>query len=173
MRLEHAPAIAIGIGRAAQGWHVIVADTPVDVSVETLDSLHVRVIHGSGEAHTFSLSVEDTGRAEVMHCGQRWCAVVESQLAAMARVVTAGTSAVREVVAPMPGLIASIHVQPGQAVAAGELLLVMEAMKLMTSLIAPAAAVVARIDCRPGEIVKAFQPLVHFQSGPESKEVPQ
>jgi propionyl-CoA carboxylase alpha chain len=58
-------------------------------------------------------------------------------------------------VAPMPGAVGQIAVVPGQRVAAGELVLTLEAMKLEHPLHAPADGVVAELRVEPGAQVEA------------------
>ncbi|HZN20471.1 MAG TPA: biotin carboxylase N-terminal domain-containing protein [Micromonosporaceae bacterium] len=53
-------------------------------------------------------------------------------------------------VAPLPGAVGRVLVAPGQPVAAGELLLTLEAMKLEHPVYAPAAGVVASVAVSPG-----------------------
>ena len=69
--------------------------------------------------------------------------------------------------APMPGAVAEIRVAPGDRVAAGDTLVVLEAMKLLQSLPAPVAGVVAEIYCAPGDTVAGNAPLVKLD--PEDK----
>ncbi|MEH1013722.1 biotin carboxylase N-terminal domain-containing protein [Micromonospora sp. CPCC 206060] len=53
-------------------------------------------------------------------------------------------------VAPLPGTVSRVHVEPGQRVAAGELLLTLEAMKLEHPVLAPAGGVVAELPVPVG-----------------------
>ena len=57
------------------------------------------------------------------------------------------------VVAPMQGTVASVEAAPGQEVAAGDLLLVMEAMKMEHEIRAPASGVVAELSVAAGDTV--------------------
>ncbi|MEL7171923.1 MAG: biotin/lipoyl-containing protein, partial [Pseudomonadota bacterium] len=57
------------------------------------------------------------------------------------------------VAAPLPGLVKSIAVSPGQHVAAGDLLAVMEAMKMEHALRAPRDGEVAEVAAAPGDQV--------------------
>ncbi|MCL4813202.1 MAG: acetyl-CoA carboxylase biotin carboxyl carrier protein subunit [Vicinamibacteraceae bacterium] len=57
------------------------------------------------------------------------------------------------IVAPMPGLVLSIAAREGDAVAAGQTLLVMEAMKMENALIAPYAGTVSKIYVREGDSI--------------------
>jgi pyruvate carboxylase len=67
--------------------------------------------------------------------------------------------------APMPGLIASVAVKEGQKVAAGDLLLTIEAMKMETAIHADRAGVVKAIHAPVGAQVDAKDLLVEFEEG--------
>ncbi len=60
-----------------------------------------------------------------------------------------------EIIAPMPGKIVRLLVEPGQAVEAGQGVVVMEAMKMQNEMKAHRAGRVAAIPVRPGETVGA------------------
>ncbi|GHE00732.1 pyruvate carboxylase [Defluviimonas sp. 20V17] len=64
--------------------------------------------------------------------------------------------------APMPGVIASVAVAPGQKVSAGDLILTIEAMKMETGLHADRDAVVAAVHVTPGAQVDAKDLLVEL-----------
>jgi biotin carboxyl carrier protein len=64
--------------------------------------------------------------------------------------------------APMPGLVVRIQAKPGDNVAAGSGLVVLEAMKMENELKAAAAGVVKSIRVAPGEAVEKGQVLVEF-----------
>ncbi|MFC0503922.1 biotin carboxylase N-terminal domain-containing protein [Micromonospora costi] len=57
-------------------------------------------------------------------------------------------------VAPLPGTVTRVHVEPGQRVAAGELLLTLEAMKLEHPVLAPIDGVVAELPVPAGAQVE-------------------
>jgi biotin carboxyl carrier protein len=59
----------------------------------------------------------------------------------------------------MPGLVRRVLVEPGAAVAAGQPLLVLEAMKMEQTVTAPADGVVAELRAKAGEQVAAGQVL--------------
>lgn len=83
------------------------------------------------------------------------------------RSLTSATGASRgagALAAPMPGLVTRVLVEPGQAVAAGEGVIVLEAMKMENELKAPAAGVVREVAVRAGQAVEKGQALVTFEA---------
>ena len=64
--------------------------------------------------------------------------------------------------APIPGRVARLLVEAGDAVEKNAALLVIEAMKMELTLRAPAAGVVAGVHCALGEIVQSGVELVTF-----------
>lgn len=71
--------------------------------------------------------------------------------------VAAGATTVK---APMPGKILSVAVSAGQAVKKGDLLLVLEAMKMQNEITAPAAGTVKSFAVNAGDSVKPGQTMV-------------
>ena len=64
--------------------------------------------------------------------------------------------------APMPATVTRIVVSVGQQVAAGDVLVLLEAMKMELALRAPHDGTVARIACEAGAIVQPGIPLVEL-----------
>ncbi len=62
--------------------------------------------------------------------------------------------------APMPGLIVAVPVAEGQAVKRGEVILILESMKMQNELKAPRDGKIGRIRVRPGETVEQKQTLL-------------
>jgi propionyl-CoA carboxylase alpha chain len=69
--------------------------------------------------------------------------------------------------APMPGTVVSVAVEAGAEVAAGQPVLVLEAMKMQHTVSAPHAGVVTEIDVRPGAQVAAGEVLAVVSEGEE------
>lgn len=65
-------------------------------------------------------------------------------------------------IAPMPGKILEVKVADGQTVEAGELLLVMEAMKMEHRIVAPTDGVVAKVNFSMGDQVQQGDVLVEM-----------
>jgi 3-methylcrotonyl-CoA carboxylase alpha subunit len=73
---------------------------------------------------------------------------------------TAGAAA--RIASPIPGRVARVLVAPGDSVAAGQVLLVVEAMKMELPIAAAAAATVLTIRCAEGEMVAEGVELVEL-----------
>ena len=65
--------------------------------------------------------------------------------------------------APMPATVLAIKVAPGQEVAAGDLLVLLEAMKMEVPIKAPRAGRVKSVACREGELVQPGVPLLELE----------
>jgi methylmalonyl-CoA carboxyltransferase 1.3S subunit len=64
---------------------------------------------------------------------------------------------------PVSGIVASVVAQPGQTLQVGDVLLVLEAMKMETQVSAPVSGKVAAIKVKAGESVQSGQILVEFE----------
>jgi pyruvate carboxylase len=72
----------------------------------------------------------------------------------------------RQIPAPIPGLIATIAVTAGQKVNKGDKLLMMEAMKMQTTISAPLDGVVEEILVTIGDTVESKDLLMKLRAGP-------
>ncbi|MBC7326092.1 MAG: biotin/lipoyl-binding protein [Moorella sp. (in: Bacteria)] len=64
------------------------------------------------------------------------------------------------VTSPLPGTVVEIMVKAGQKVRAGQVLLIIEAMKMENEITAPAGGVVREVMVQDGASVVASQPLI-------------
>ena len=81
--------------------------------------------------------------------------------AAPAPAPAAAALAAGEVVkSPMPGNILKINVSQGKAVKEGDVLIVLEAMKMENEIVAPKAGSVAQIAVSKGQVVETGTPLI-------------
>jgi 3-methylcrotonyl-CoA carboxylase alpha subunit len=67
--------------------------------------------------------------------------------------------------APMPASVRAVHVTEGDRVAAGDAMVVLEAMKMQTTIRTPATGTVKAVHVREGESVLAGQVLVEIEEG--------
>ncbi|MGH7753593.1 MAG: biotin/lipoyl-containing protein [Gemmatimonadales bacterium] len=98
--------------------------------------------------------------------GERWeVEVVDERTRAIRAQLGAGSgrSAGGVVKAPMPGLVVRVEVAPGQVVARGDGLVVVEAMKMENELKAPGAGRVVAVHVAAGAKVEQGAPLVTLE----------
>jgi biotin carboxyl carrier protein len=74
-------------------------------------------------------------------------------------------AAASEIVAPMPATVLKVNVKPGDTVAKGEVLVVLEAMKMELPMRAPGPATVTAVSCGEGDLVQADAVLVTLGPG--------
>ncbi|MBS0514605.1 MAG: acetyl/propionyl/methylcrotonyl-CoA carboxylase subunit alpha [Proteobacteria bacterium] len=113
-----------------------------------------------GEARRLRSEVDADG--VLLHDGERRARL--ARVAAFAYAKSAQTSGDR-ITAPMPGRIVLVKARPGDAVAEGQELIVMEAMKMEITLKAPRATTIESVNATPGEFVEADAVLVRFETG--------
>jgi acetyl/propionyl-CoA carboxylase alpha subunit len=65
--------------------------------------------------------------------------------------------------APMPATVLKVQVKPGDTVKKGDIVVVLEAMKMELPIRAPGDGVVATVSCREGELVQADAMLVELE----------
>ena len=109
------------------------------------------------------LLARDGETTVVNHLGTRWRLQVLNEARALGRAATQGVAQGDELRSEMPGAVTEIHVAAGDAVAAGDVLVVMEAMKLIFPLVAARAGTVAAVLCKPGDVVPRGQTMVQFE----------
>ena len=66
------------------------------------------------------------------------------------------------IAAPMQGTILRVLVEPGQEIQAGDVVCILEAMKMENAIPAPRAGVVTEIPAQAGQNVQPGDPLVEL-----------
>ena len=77
--------------------------------------------------------------------------------------VTAPATNAKVVAAPMPGTILDIKATPGKKVNKGEVLLILEAMKMENEIVAPEDGMVAQVFVTKGATVTTGDSLISIQ----------
>ena len=133
---------------------VDVDGTPV--SLLTVGNRVYRLVARRGDARgLYTLSID--GRRYVVEALDERTRAIRDLSAA-----TAAASGPAPLVAPMPGLIVRVNVAPGDAVQAGQGLVVMEAMKMENELRAASAGTVTVVRVTPGTAVEKGAVLVEL-----------
>jgi acetyl-CoA/propionyl-CoA carboxylase biotin carboxyl carrier protein len=109
-------------------------------------------VHLDGQTHTFHHRGTWLGRD-----GDAWNVLDHDPVAAS--LTGAARAGVDSLTAPMPGTVTVVKVAVGDEVAAGQSLLVVEAMKMEHVISAPHAGTVTELDVTPGTTVAMDQVL--------------
>ncbi|MEO7041615.1 MAG: acetyl-CoA carboxylase biotin carboxyl carrier protein subunit [Gemmatimonadaceae bacterium] len=148
-----------GTARIAEAEETATLDPADSIPVRTLrigDRVVRVVVHSREGRGRYTLDI-DGHRYNVEALGERARAIQE--LAAK----SAPPAGPAPVVAPMPGLIVRVNVAVGDTVAAGQGVLVMEAMKMENELRASAAATVKAIRVTQGTAVEKGTVLIELE----------
>ena len=130
------------LSRGADGYRLHLADKAIPVDLKTgadgkawltLDGTHHEVVIATRGDDVFVHFDGEAYQLRYEHPLQRLAAAGQG-------------SAEDSVRAPMPGSIVAVQVKPGDAVAKGQTLLVMESMKMETTIAAPRDGVVQAIN---------------------------
>jgi len=151
------------------GERVTVAGRTHQASLGVIPGTPLRQLLLAGEPSTVSMTPLGRGRWELTQAGERVELEVLDQRAHHIRSITSGNGQRKTadvLKAPMPGLVVRIQVQPGDRVAPGMGLVVLEAMKMENELKAQAAGVVKELRVAPGEAVEKGAILLVFEDGP-------
>ena len=85
--------------------------------------------------------------------------ILESSLPTAPQIEDAATGVVR---APLPGSVISIKCKEGDAVKAGDPVLILESMKMENTIFAPKNGIVKRITVKEGVPVRVGEPLIEI-----------
>src|SRR5690625_4571473 len=154
----------IRISRRGQTAHVSFEDgTSWTLDITAINEHLVSVEGHGGEPAILAISGNGPARL-VSWRGITWNVTVIPALEAMAGTATAGSDARGPMTSPMPGDDTEINVEVGQTVSAREVLLTMEAMKLIHPLESEVDGVVKPIHCAAGETVGMGVPWVEIDT---------
>jgi biotin carboxyl carrier protein len=134
----------------------------MDVDFENISGqpVYSLVIDGkSYEAYVY----EGEDEWQVLLLGQQYPVSVEDEREKRLKAAAGGLTpegAEFQLKAPMPGLVVAVAVQQDQQVAKGQVLLILESMKMQNELKAPRAGKVTRIRVKAGETVEQRQTLL-------------
>jgi biotin carboxyl carrier protein len=149
-----------------EGDQVRVDGRTVTASLSSVPGTPLRQLLVGGRSVALAVDAEGRGRWGLTRHGERWEAEVVDERTRHIRTLTGGGEGARGPAvlrAPMPGLVVRVLVEPGQAVAVGAGLVVLEAMKMENELRAVAAGRVRSVAVRAGGTVEKGEILVELE----------
>jgi len=135
------------------------------VDFETVSGQPVYSLIVNGKSHEAYVQEGDDDW-QVLLRGRQYSAMVEDEREKRLRAAAGGgvtETGEYHLKAPMPGLVVAIPVEEGQEVKKGDVLLILESMKMQNELKAPRDGVVSRIKVKPGESVEQKQSILDVQ----------
>ena len=108
----------------------------------------------------YSVSVEETAAGAAPVAAAPAASAAPKAAPAAAPKAAAGAAGAVAVKAPMPGNILDVKVAAGASVKAGDVLVILEAMKMENEIVAPQDGTVASINVNKGDTVNSGDVLV-------------
>jgi propionyl-CoA carboxylase alpha chain len=150
--------VAVGYARQRDGRFAVTVTGPGPAPDGAPDSVEPVTVHHAGDGW---IDFEQGGRRHRLHvlaAGDRvWVQGPDGDVALTAEPrfpeSGRGEAVAGGLVAPMPGTVLAVHVAPGDTVAQGQLLMIVEAMKMEHRITAPRAGMVREVRARPGDQV--------------------
>jgi biotin carboxyl carrier protein len=142
--------------------HIVVDGVDYEVDFESISGQPVFSLLVNGYSHE-AYVYPDEGQWEVLLQGILYRVIVEDERERRLRLsFGSGTELKGEffLKAPMPGLVVSIPVKEGQTLAQGDVLVILESMKMQNELKSPRDGKVARIRIKEGDNVERRQTLL-------------
>ena len=143
-----------------------VNDLPFSLDIIRLDDRNLHIIREHKSYNVEIITFDRDSNTIVLRInGRKYQLVVKDRFDLLLEQLgfsrTSGR-AMGDLKAPMPGLVLRIEVEPGQEVAKGDPLIVLEAMKMENVIKAAAEGVVKSIETEPGQAVEKNEILIKF-----------
>ncbi|MGZ6316679.1 MAG: acetyl-CoA carboxylase biotin carboxyl carrier protein subunit [Anaerolineales bacterium] len=142
--------------------HISINDKIVEVDFRSIGGQPVYSLLIDGKSYEAFIDMEED-EWQVLLLGQQYPVKVEDAREKRLKEAAGGKlqgSGEFQLKAPMPGLVAAIPVEENQQIEKGQVLLVLESMKMQNELRAPRAGKVERIKVKTGESVEQRQVLL-------------
>ena len=110
--------------------------------------------------NTYEVDVEELQAGQVVSTPVVSAPVAPTPAPAAPKKVATGSAGATKVTAPMPGKIVDVKVTEGQSVKEGDVVVVLEAMKMENEIVAPKNGTIASVNVEKGGTVDAAELLV-------------
>ena len=133
----------------------------IDADMQQMPNTHLHSIIIDGRSHDVRIS-EGEGVYVVQVGGQIYDVVVEDERTRRLAGLKGGTSLSGEAIlkAPMPGVVIEVPVEAGQEVEEGDIVIVLESMKMQNEFKAPRAGTIHMVYVAAGDKVEQNQTMI-------------
>jgi len=145
--------------------HIALDGKLLEVDFESVGGQPVYSLIVDGKSYEAYVYSEEDGW-QVVLLGRQYPVRVEDEREKRLRSVggsTVSESAEFHLKAPMPGMVVAIPIGEGQMVEKGQVLVILESMKMQNELKSPRAGIVSRLRVKPGDGVEQRQTLLSVQ----------
>jgi biotin carboxyl carrier protein len=142
--------------------HVVVDGTTYEVNFDSINNQPVYSLIVDGKSYEAYVYPNEDAWQVLLH-GRLFGATVEDEREKRLRAASGGGVAERmefHLKAPMPGLVIAVPVSEGQEVQKGDVLVLLESMKMQNELRSPRAGVITRLRIKPGDSVELRQTML-------------
>jgi biotin carboxyl carrier protein len=142
--------------------HIRIGDRLLEVDFESVSGQPVFSLILDGKSYEAFVYQGDEDWEVLIH-GQQYQVKVEDEREKRLKASAGGDSMVGgefHLKAPMPGLVIAILIEEGQEVKKGQVMLILESMKMQNELKAPRDGIMGRVRVKAGESVEQRQTLL-------------
>jgi 3-methylcrotonyl-CoA carboxylase alpha subunit len=151
-------AMPVRVSGGGVAWQLTMGDHRITAKATRAPDGRMEMVLGDARELVSVVHVADS--ITVRRDGETWRLQLPDPIAAAEDDETGG-----RLVAPIPGQVTQVLAKPGMAVARGQVMVVLEAMKTVFRLAAPSDGVIETVSCRAGDSVVEGQLLVGFAEG--------
>ena len=140
-----------------EGWDIIeLGDNQYHIILPDHRSFRAILLRSDLVAKTFTFEVN--GEQFVVNLKDKMDVLLEKM-----GISTAASNKIKDIKAPMPGLVLELKVAVGDALSKGDPVLILEAMKMENVLKAAGEGTVKSIDIKQGDAVEKGEILIHLE----------
>lgn len=143
--------------------HIIVDGVTYEIDFTQVGDQPVYSLLVNAKSYDMHVFLDEDIWQVVFH-GQMYSALVEDEREKRLRAAMGGAASDQgefHLKAPMPGLVVAVPVSAGQTVQKGDVLIVLESMKMQNELKSPRAGTVTRLKVAPGDRVEKKDTLLN------------
>ena len=142
--------------------HVLVDGTRYEIDFEAVSEQTVYSLLANNKSYEALVYESEEGWQVLLH-GSQYVLLVEDERERRLRASLGGGipgNVDYNLKAPMPGLVVTVPVGEGQTVELGDVLLILESMKMQNELKSPRAGKISRVQVKPGDSVEQKDTLL-------------